>query len=185
MLITQNQIPRDECVAFSDEDLIVDLHVYYWLGKSSKRENELNAFYVFCDTTYINRFWNMNPHVGLALKRQFPYVGNVLSALEKLFLLGLKKQSVFFRLLTKQFLMTEVCLLGKAYILHYYINHFSGDEFLRITILSSRPPTLTLRDQNPWQLCSYQVIFLLAIVLSFFDYGFRLPLWYLPTLLIR
>jgi hypothetical protein len=55
MLITQNQIPRDKCVAFSDEDLIVDLHVYYWLGKSSKRENELNelnAFYVFCDTTY-------------------------------------------------------------------------------------------------------------------------------------
>ena len=92
----------------------------------------------------------MNPHIGLALKRQFPYVGNVLSALEKLFLLGSKKQSVFFRLLTKQFefLMTEVCLLRKAYILHYYINHFSGDEFLRITILSSRPPTLTLRDQN-------------------------------------
>jgi len=25
MLITQNQIPRDNCVAFSDEDLIVDL----------------------------------------------------------------------------------------------------------------------------------------------------------------
>jgi hypothetical protein len=52
MLITQNQIPRDKYVAFSYEDLIVDLHVYYWLGKSSKRENELNAFYLFCDTTY-------------------------------------------------------------------------------------------------------------------------------------
>ena len=52
MLITQNRIPRDKCVAFSDEDLIVDLHVYYWLGKSSKRENELDAFDVFCDTTY-------------------------------------------------------------------------------------------------------------------------------------
>jgi hypothetical protein len=34
--------------------------------------------------------------------------------------------------------MTEVCLLGKAYILHYYINHFSGDEFLRITTELSR-----------------------------------------------
>jgi hypothetical protein len=156
------------------------------LAKVQSVKTNLTRFTYFV-TQRINRFWNMNPHVGLALKRQFPYVGNVLSALEKLFLLGSKKQSVFFRLLTKQFdfLMTEICLLGKAYILHYYINHFSGDEFLRITILSSRPPTLTLRDQNPWQLCSYQVIFLLAIVLSFFDYGFWLPLWYLPTLLIR
>ena len=123
------------------------------LAKVQSVKTNLTRFTYFV-TQRINRFWNMNPHVGLALKRQFPYVGNVLSALEKLFLLGSKKQSVFFRLLTKQFdfLMTEVCLLGKAYILHYYINHFSGDEFLRITILSSRPPTLTLRDQNPWQL---------------------------------